>query len=72
MRKIDAYRKSQDKYYTIDNGVFKPLIEDKTISIPLNPKKIIPKGCQEFDINGHKIIALSYKRALVKYNKLNN
>lgn len=33
--------------------------------------KIIPNGCQVFNINGIDIMALNYKNALKKYNKLN-
>lgn len=66
MRKIDAYRQYTPKV-VVDGKLYN---EVKQFGLPSNPKKIIPKGCQEFDINGHKIIALSYKRALIKYEKL--
>ncbi len=32
-------------------------------------KKIIPKGCSLFVIEGKEIIALNYKNALKKFNK---
>lgn len=34
------------------------------------PKKIIPKGCQVFNINGKEIIAINEKSAQKKYQKL--
>jgi hypothetical protein len=34
------------------------------------PKKIIPKGCKEYNIDGKKIIALNEKSAVRKYNNL--
>jgi hypothetical protein len=37
---------------------------------PANPNKVIPKGCKEFMIEGERIVALSYKRALKKFQKL--
>lgn len=37
--------------------------------MPKNPKKIIPKGCQEWDVCGEKILALTYERAYDKYWK---
>lgn len=33
------------------------------------PKKIIPKGCQVFNINGKEIIAINEKSAQKKYQK---
>ena len=33
-------------------------------------KKVIPKGCKEFDINGVMIVAMNYKSACKKYNKM--
>jgi hypothetical protein len=41
--------------------------------INLNTKKIIPKGCQVYNINGVEIIAINEKSAIKKYNKkINN
>ena len=34
------------------------------------PKKIIPKGCQVFNINGKEIVAINEKSAQKKYQKL--
>ncbi len=34
------------------------------------PKKVIPKGLKEFEIDGHKVLALNYKNALKKVKKL--
>ena len=33
------------------------------------PKKIIPKGCQVFNINGKEIVAMNEKSAQKKYQK---
>lgn len=33
------------------------------------PKRIIPKGCQVYNINGVKIIAINEKSAIKKYKK---
>ena len=33
------------------------------------PKKIIPKGCQVFNINGKEIVAINEKSAQKKYQK---
>jgi len=35
------------------------------------PKKIIPKGCKVFNINGKEIVAISEKSAMKKYKKQN-
>ena len=41
--------------------------------IKLNTKKIIPKGCKIYTINGVEIVAISEKSAIKKYNKqINN
>jgi hypothetical protein len=37
--------------------------------IKLNTKRIIPKGCQVYNINGVEIVAISEKSAVKKYNK---
>jgi hypothetical protein len=37
--------------------------------IKLNTKKIIPKGCKVYNINGVEIVAISEKSAIKKYNK---
>ena len=33
------------------------------------PKKIIPKGCKVFNINGKEIVAMNEKSAQKKYQK---
>jgi hypothetical protein len=41
----------------------------KPEDIKLNTKRIIPKGCQVYNINGEEIVAISEKSAIKKYNK---
>lgn len=38
--------------------------------INVNIKKIVPRGCKVYNINGVEIIALNEKSAIRKYNKL--
>jgi hypothetical protein len=33
------------------------------------PKKIIPKGCKVYNVEGKEIVAISEKSAMKKYNK---
>jgi hypothetical protein len=33
------------------------------------PKKIIPKGCKVYNVEGKEIVAISEKSAIKKYNK---
>lgn len=35
----------------------------------LKPRRVIPKGCSVFIIEGEEIVALSEKRAIEKFNK---
>jgi hypothetical protein len=41
----------------------------KPEDIKLNTKRITPKGCQVYNINGEEIVSISEKRAIKKYNK---
>ena len=41
----------------------------KPEDIKLNTKRITPKGCQVYNINGEEIVAISEKSAIKKYNK---
>lgn len=46
--------------------------EKKSLSggLPKKPKKVIPKGCKEYNIGIHTVIAMSEKSAIEKARKL--
>ncbi len=53
------------------NSGFSGTNSDNSGGIPENPKRIIPKGAQLFNIHGIEVIALSRKNAYKKVRKSN-